>query len=135
MKKSHIALIVIIAVSIGAIIATYGDASTYVDFKLAEANMGEKYTVIGQLDQEQPIEFNPKTIMLRFTAKDSSGERRTIYYNAPKPDQLERSEKITMTGFATDTGFVATDILMKCPSKYNEENHMMDTMEPQSAGI
>jgi len=29
-----------------------------------------------------------------------------------------------MTGYATDSAFVATDILMKCPSKYNEQNEV-----------
>jgi cytochrome c-type biogenesis protein CcmE len=29
-----------------------------------------------------------------------------------------------MKGFATDTAFIAQEILMKCPSKYNEQNQM-----------
>ena len=29
-----------------------------------------------------------------------------------------------MTGFATDSGFTANTILMKCPSKYNEQKYI-----------
>jgi cytochrome c-type biogenesis protein CcmE len=47
-----------------------------------------------------------------------------VYYNQPKPQDFERSEEITMKGYATDTAFIAEEILMKCPSKYNEQNKM-----------
>jgi len=47
-----------------------------------------------------------------------------VIYNQPKPQDFERSEEITMTGYATDSAFIATDILMKCPSKYNEQNEV-----------
>ena len=34
-----------------------------------------------------------------------------------------------MTGFATDSGFTARTILMKCPSKYNEQQSIeQDTL-------
>lgn len=124
MKQSHIVLLIVVAVLIGGILSTFGDASVYVNFKLAENNMGEEYTVVGSLDTTSEIHFTPKTTMLRFTAVDDSGMSRTVYYNEPKPQDFERSEFITMTGFATDTGFVATRILMKCPSKYNDQNRM-----------
>ncbi len=124
MKKSHIILIVVIAVLIGGILSTFGDASTYANFELAEANKGEEFIVIGKLVKDDDIHFNPKTTMLRFTAVDDSGQVATVYFNEPKPTDFERSESITMTGFATDTAFIASDILMKCPSKYNEQNRM-----------
>lgn len=124
MKKSHIILIVVVAVLIGGILATFQDASTFVDFELAEANKGESYTVVGQLNTESEIHFNPQTTMLRFRAFDKNGQERTVYYNNPKPTDFERSEEITMKGFATDTAFIASEILMKCPSKYNEQNQM-----------
>ena len=47
-----------------------------------------------------------------------------MYYNQPKPQDFERSEEITMRGYATDSAFIAKEILMKCPSKYNEQNEM-----------
>ena len=48
MKRSHIAIIVVIAVAIGAIMATINDASTYVGFSQASENPGTKYTVKSQ---------------------------------------------------------------------------------------
>jgi len=45
-------------------------------------------------------------------------------YREPKPQDFERSEEITMKGHATDSAFVAREILMKCPSKYNDQQQM-----------
>ena len=124
MKNSQIAIIIAIAVLIGYTLVRLGNSSTYSTFEQATASMGEKTTVIGYLDADQPLDFNPKTITLTFTAKDKKGNESTVIYHQPKPQDFERSEEITMTGYASDSAFIATDILMKCPSKYNEQNEI-----------
>ena len=40
---------------------------------------------------------------------------------------FERSEEITLTGHSTDLNFVATEILMKCPSKYTDDEGLDTT--------
>lgn len=124
MKKTHIILILIIALGIGAVISTIGDASTYVSFEKADQNPGKQYTVIGYLDKEASRNYNPRTGLFTFTAIDKSGEKRRVIYNEPEPQDFERSEEITLKGYANDTVFVAEQILMKCPSKYNENNEI-----------
>lgn len=126
MKRSHIAIIIVIAVAIGAIMTTLKDASTYVGFEEAWANPGTKYTVIGYLDKEAPYGYDAQQNTLRFMAVDKEGERQKVVYRETMPQGFDRSEEITMKGFATDTAFVAEQILMKCPSKYNEQNHMSE---------
>ena len=118
MKRSHIVVLVVIACLIGALMVTLLDASEYATFALAQKQKPEKVTVVGTLDLDQPISFDPKTSMLQFTAVDRSGGRSVVLYNQPKPTDFERSEEITMTGHASDSLFIATEILMKCPSKY-----------------
>jgi cytochrome c-type biogenesis protein CcmE len=127
MKRTHIAIIIVIAVAIGAIMVTINDASTYVGFDRAQENPGTKYTVIGYLDKEGPMNYNARASIFEFTAVDKEGQKRKVVYNQPKPQDFERSEEITMKGFANDTAFVAEEILMKCPSKYNEQNEMAGT--------
>lgn len=124
MKKTHIVLIIIIAVLIGAILVMFKDAGTYASFEMAQKNEGNQFTVIGYLDKEATMNFNARTTMFSFTAIDKNGAKSKVYYNQPKPQDFERSEEITMKGFATDTAFIAEEILMKCPSKYNEQNEM-----------
>lgn len=124
MKRSHIAIIIVIAVAIGAIIATINDASTYVGFAQADENLGTKYTVIGYLNKEAAMDYDARSQKFQFTALDKEGISKRVVYSQPKPQDFERSEEITMKGYATDTAFIAEEILMKCPSKYNEQNEM-----------
>lgn len=124
MKRTHIAIIIVIAVAIGAIMVTINDASTYVGFDRALENPGTKYTVIGFLDKEATMNYDARASRFAFTAIDKEGRSQRVVYNQPKPTDFERSEEITMKGYATDTAFVAEEILMKCPSKYNEQNEI-----------
>tara|TARA_B100000900_G_scaffold75109_1_gene59994 strand:- start:93 stop:494 length:402 start_codon:yes stop_codon:yes gene_type:complete len=124
MKKTEIVLIILVAVIIGVIMSLTFNASTYITFSDAEKRMGKEFTVIGVLNKEKEIHFEPRLNLLTFYAADSLNNERKVYYQDSKPQDFERSEKITMTGFATDSGFVARNILMKCPSKYNEQQHV-----------
>jgi cytochrome c-type biogenesis protein CcmE len=126
MKKTEIVLIILVAVIIGIILSLTFNASTYITFIEAEKFMGEEFTVIGELNKEKEIVYDPYVNQLTFYALDSlSNERKVFYYDA-KPQDFERSEKITMTGYASEDGFIAQTILMKCPSKYNEDQHLIE---------
>ena len=124
MKKTEIILILLVAIIIGVILSLTYNASTYITFTDAEKKMGKEYTVIGELIKEKEICFDPRLNLLTFYASDSLKNERKVYYYDSKPQDFERSEKITMTGFATDSGFTANTILMKCPSKYNEQKYI-----------
>lgn len=122
MKKIHIILIVLIAVAIGAIISTYGDASTYEDFTVAADNQGEEYHVVGVLNKEKPREYDPQkdANYFSFYMIDEKGRESKVVYHAPEPADFERSEKIVIIGKMNGDVFDANKILLKCPSKYNE---------------
>ncbi len=45
MKKTHIVLIIVIAVLIGAILVMFKDAGTYAGFAFAEENKGQELTI------------------------------------------------------------------------------------------
>ena len=124
MKKTEIILILIIAILIGIILSLSYNSSTYITFSDAEKRMGVEYTVIGELNKEKNILYEPRLNLLTFYATDSLKNERKVHYYNSKPQDFERSEKITMTGFATDSVFIANTILMKCPSKYNEQEYI-----------
>ena len=122
MKKIHIILIALISVAIGAIISTYGDASTYEDFTVAADNPGEEYHVVGVLNKEKPREYDPQkdANYFSFYMVDEKGRENKVVYHAPEPADFERSEKIVIIGKMNGDVFDADKILLKCPSKYNE---------------
>ena len=54
--------------------------------------------------------------------QDLEGRTCTVHLNKAKPQDFERSERLVLIGKANAQGeFEARDMLMKCPSKYNEE--------------
>ena len=107
MKRTHIVIVIIIAVAIGAIMATINDASTYVGFAEASANPNTTYTVIGYLDKEAEMNYNARSNRFEFGAVDKEGIHKKVVYHQPKPQDFERSEEITMKGYSTDSAFVA----------------------------
>lgn len=134
MKKSHILGLVVIAIAIGIIISTAGDASQYVSFKdayaMAEGGNDAKVHVIGELKKQGHevvgIEYNPSQDpnYLAFRLVDENREEhKVVCYNPPASMRdFEKSEKVVVIGRAKKGGdFVASEILMKCPSKYEEK--------------
>ena len=125
MKRSHIIAIVIIAVAVAALVGSLYDSSTYADLDQAMANPGKEYHVVGVLDRTQDIVYEPSqnASLTTFTLQDLEGRTCKVYLAKAKPQDFERSERLVLIGEATEDGvFHARDMLMKCPSKYNEEN-------------
>lgn len=127
MKKSYIVMLVVIGIAIGAVMATLSDASTYVSFEKAGQHKGKIYTVIGQLNRDMPMDFDARAGIFTFFALDKDSNVQKVLYFKPKPTDFERSEDITMKGYMTDTAFIADEILLKCPSKYNEQNKLSES--------
>lgn len=57
--------------------------------------------------------------------EDREGQKCRIILDKAKPTGLENSESIDLYGSMIDGDFHATEMLMKCPSKYNESNHVL----------
>jgi cytochrome c-type biogenesis protein CcmE len=139
MKKSHIAALGIIAVAIAIIVSTVGDASTYATFieakELAQSGNEKSIHVVGELKKNPMGEiigmrYNPilDPNRFEFVMIDSLNNESRVVYNQPKPQDLDKSEKVVVIG-KMDLNkdiFKAEQILLKCPSKYN--NKMTETV-------
>lgn len=121
MKKSHIIVIIIIAASIGAILSTLADSSTYEPFRIASENPSKTYHVVGKLNKDKPQEYNPRedANLFSFYLIDNEGNEKKVLLNKARPQDFEKSEQIVVIGKMQNDNFVASDVLMKCPSKYN----------------
>ena len=121
MKKIHIVVIVVIAVAIAAIMSTVADSSTYASFTVAQNNAGEEYHVVGKLNKEKEMIYNPEVNanLFSFYLADNEGKDLKVNYKGTKPQDFERSEQIVICGKIVGNEFEANKILMKCPSKYN----------------
>src|SRR6478736_1599728 len=122
MKKLHILGIIIIAVAIGVIFVSLKNTSTYADFTEALSNPGREYHVVGRLDKSQPQMYDPHVNPdeFVFSLTDNKGITKQVVLHKSKPQDFEKSEQIVLIGKMHNGDFHANDILMKCPSKYND---------------
>ena len=120
MKKSHIIGIVLIAVAIGAIFASLGDASTYATFSIAQDHEGKEFHVVGKLDKSKEMVYTPEKDpnMFVFYMKDSDSTEKKVTLHQAKPQDFEHTEQIVAIGKCVGNDFHASSVLMKCPSKY-----------------
>jgi len=124
MKTIHIVLIILVVVVVGVVISTISDSSTYVSFSQAAEQPNKEFHVIGTLSPGKELiydaENNPNEFIFYMLDQDGT-ERKIIYYNA-KPQDFERSEQVVIIGSAVnDSVFEAKSLLLKCPSKYNDQ--------------
>ena len=125
MKTIHIILILVVVIAIAVVVTTFSDSSTYVSFAQASEKPGKEFHVIGTLNRDKAIlydaENNPN--LFSFYMLDQEGKERKIIYNNAKPQDFEKSEQVVIIGSAkNDSVFEAKSLLLKCPSKYNDEN-------------
>ncbi len=122
MKKIHLIGIFVIAIAIAVLMSISGDVSTYATFEQA-IQSGDRVKVVCQLSKDKEMVYNPMEDPNRFTffAKDDKGFEKKVVLLRSKPQDIEMSESIVITGKMHEDEFVANDILLKCPSKYKDE--------------
>ena len=123
MKKTNIAILVLIAISIVVLISYTGDLTTYETISSAKQKEGKFVNLIAKLDKRQPVEYdavkNPNYLV--FTAVDSLGNSIKVVYHNSKPTDMEKSDRIVLKGKVQGDHFECKDILLKCPSKYKDD--------------
>lgn len=129
MKKTHIFIIIIIALAVAIIVSSTEDASTYVTFteasQLASNGSSKSIHVVGELTKDASgkvvgIEPGSDKVSFSFMMVDESGKQQQVLYNQPMPQDFTRSEKVVVIGQYKGNAFHAEKILLKCPSKYQE---------------
>ena len=120
MKKLHLVAVSCIAVAI--FLTAADDMSSYATFAEASAS-AQTVRVAGELAKDRPIEYDPvaNPNYFSFYVRDGAGREERVVLLAAKPQDFELSEQIVVTGEMTGGAFVASDMLMKCPSKYKDE--------------
>jgi cytochrome c-type biogenesis protein CcmE len=103
----------------GLLLTSFGQqVGGYMDFEQAAA-AGSSAHVVGMWVEDQPFTYDPDTNVFSFSMSDEVGNVRRVSYKNPKPANFEDAEKLVIEGYADGDDFVAENILVKCPSKYN----------------
>ena len=122
MKKTHIILLVFIAIAISVLISFMGDITTYDTVTSAKEKPGKFVHLIAKMEKNS-MDYDPikNPNLLTFTAVDSLGNSIHVVYNNTKPTDIEKSERLVLKGRVEGDHFKCQSILLKCPSKYKDD--------------
>jgi cytochrome c-type biogenesis protein CcmE len=136
MKKRAILGLVVIAVAIAVIISIYSSTSSYGSF--ADAKQSESsLRVVGVLDKQKELYYDAAkdANYFSFYVKDKKGQECKVIFKGTEPQDFQKSEQIVLTGQMKGTEFHASEILMKCPSKYTQDKINVTEAKATSASI
>lgn len=122
MKKSHVIVLFLIAICIGVFASKLGNVSSYSSFNDAKSKEGVTVQLIGTLTPGKPVNFDPikDPNSFSFYIDDRDGNEVHVVCFDDMPTDFEKSEEIVLTGAMKENTFYADEMLVKCPSKYME---------------
>ena len=130
MKNLFPIYLVFLSISIIIVISTFADASTYVSFSDAKSlySVGKKSPihVVGRLIKNEKnqvigIKKSDDNLSFSFEMIDEEGTIENVFYGEPMPPDFILSDQVVVIGSYNDKRFIAKEILLKCPSKYTED--------------
>lgn len=121
MRKSAIIGLITIAICIGLLVSLNAETDSYSNFTQAAGSEKEEH-VIGHWEKTKGMHYDAvkDPNHFAFYMKDEKGKVNKVVLNGTKPQDFERSEKLVIIGEMKNDTFYASKILMKCPSKYND---------------
>ncbi len=128
MKTKTIIGLVMIAGFSSLLLFSFGrQVGGYMDFAEA-AETGSRAHVVGDWVQQDQAHYDAAGNLFTFYMKDAQGEVKRVQYANTKPASFEDAEKLVVEGHMKDGMFIAENILMKCPSKYNDERALLEAV-------
>ena len=83
--------------------------------------VGERVRVSGTV-VDGSEDWRPQEVTLRFRIVDENGSELPIVFTGPRPDNFQRAASAIVEGeLLPDGAFKAETLLLKCPSRYEEE--------------
>lgn len=86
----------------------------------------DRYVRVSGRVTHEAIQFDPRELTLRFQIADENGQVLSVVFHGPKPDQLRPDAEAIVEGKFNGKSFTAQTILLKCPSKYEEEKGVVE---------
>ncbi len=85
---------------------------------------GQRHHVVGKWIEDKPHGFDHHRMVFSFYMEDEEGEVRQVQFNKPKPNNFEDAESLVVIGQMRNGIFYSDDMLVKCPSKYNDASNL-----------
>ncbi len=130
MKKIHLIGMIMIGIAIYLITTAGTEVATYANFESARQT-DQPVKIVGTLVKDKAIVYDEMKDpnYLSFYMVDDNGEERKVILGKGKPNDFELSESIVLTGKMKGDDFFASEMLLKCPSKYTDEEIQLKSQE------
>ena len=92
----------------------------YLDFAKASGTT-KKVQVKGVWLRDKETSFDAQSSQFTFYMKDDNGKEEKVVYGGARPNNFELAEAIVVKGKLIHGTFEASEILTKCPSKYQSQ--------------
>jgi cytochrome c-type biogenesis protein CcmE len=120
MKVVIAVLLIVVAVGYGAVSFVETNVQ-YTNFQTAFAT-GKKVQVRGEWIRDKKSVYDASKNEFTFFMKDENGTETKVVFDGTKPNNFELADAIVIKGKFHDDCFRASEILTKCPSKYEAGN-------------
>jgi cytochrome c-type biogenesis protein CcmE len=112
--------VVVIAAGIGLMsLVTGGGVTPYVGFTEARAAKSD-VQVLGDIMTGQST-YDTQAGAFSFFITDDKGDRMKVLYDGTKPGNFDQATSVVCVGRYTNDVFHAEKLLIKCPSKYQDQ--------------
>ena len=121
MKPKLVLGLLLVIASIGFGVTAFKNSLTpYISFAEARRS-GASSQVNGTLADPGAVRYDVDRSELSFALRDAHGETMPVVYHGVKPANFEQATSVVAIGTFTEGRFVADQLLVKCPSKYQAE--------------
>jgi cytochrome c-type biogenesis protein CcmE len=121
MKKGPVitAVVALIAMA-GVVIAFMSNASPYVTIAQAKSAPGDRLHLAGDIVKSS-VKNDLVHHALSFQVKDQNGDVVTVMHRGEPPQNMSEATKVVAIGKMEGDNFVSDQLLVKCPSRYEEK--------------
>ena len=116
--KYIIGTVIIIAFALYSVSSFEGSITPYVSISEA-IESGESVQVKGERVGDAMFDIEENNF--KFTLQDENGKKIDVIYDGAKPGNFDQAIEVVCQGKYKNGKFHAKNILVKCPSKYQDE--------------
>lgn len=122
MKNKYMFGGVIIVVFLGLMIYLFTQTNVSYESSFANVmNSNKMVKATGSWVKEKNYNFDKQNSIFSFYMKDETGSEMKVVYKGMIPNNFESCTSVVVTGKYQNGNFHATEILTKCPSKYQDQ--------------
>ncbi len=122
--KIIIGVVIIVAALIFGAVSFVETNVEYADIQSAMQSH-KKVHVKGQWLRDKESQFDAEKSQFIFYMKDDNNDEVKVIFDGAKPNNFELAEAVVVSGRYQDGSFHASEILTKCPSKYEADAESM----------